>query len=173
MKPLLICLTLAFISVSCSSNNPPLAVASNFQAAKYQGVWHEVARLPNRFEKGIIAAKATYGLQRDGSLSVQNNGLKSNGKQTSITGKATPVSSAKLKVRFDRFPANLFAGDYWVLKVNEAHTMAMVGSPSRKYLWLLAKDPTVTAANFTDWLTEAKSNSFATDTIIENPERIK
>ncbi len=31
-------------------------------------------------------------------------------------------------------------GDYWVLKIDDAYTVALVGTPDYKCLWLLARD---------------------------------
>lgn len=158
--------------VSCSNNPAPPGVASNFDAHKYQGEWHEIARLPNFFEKGLVAAKATYLLQTDGSLSVHNQGLRANGDATAIKGVATPVAPAKLKVRFASFPASLFAGDYWILWVNEEHTHALVGAPNRSYFWLLSKDPKASAKDFTAPLEQAKTNGFPIEKLIYNPQRL-
>jgi apolipoprotein D and lipocalin family protein len=162
----------AFGLVSCARNPAPLQVATNFDANKYQGEWHEIARLPNFFEKELVAAKATYRLQTDGSLSVHNQGLRANGDTTEIKGAATPVAPARLKVRFEPFPASLFAGDYWVLSVNDAHTHALVGAPNRKFFWLLSKDPGASVKDFTTSLRQAKTNGFAIERLIQNPQRI-
>ncbi len=79
---------------------------------------HEIGRLPNTSKKDSSAAKANYGLNPDGTISVRNDGLKETGETTSMKGTAKPDDSGepgRLLVRFDRFPANLFAGDYWIM----------------------------------------------------------
>ncbi len=164
----LLCALLA----SCSSSHPPLATVKNFQLDRYDGEWHEVARLPNRFENGLVAAKATYGVGLDGPVSVVNQGLKADGETTNIAGTATIVSDGKLKVRFNPFPANLFAGDYWVLWINRSYTKAIVGTPSRKFLWLLSKDPRMTASDFMEPLQLMKAQGFPIENLIENTKRL-
>ena len=82
----------------------------DFWQPVYAGEWHEIARLPNTFERGLVAARATYSINPDGSLKVVNEGLKENGKITSIEGSArftNPQEPGRLKVRFNRFPASL------------------------------------------------------------------
>lgn len=160
------------VLASCSSSQPPLKTVQNLELDRYDGEWHEVARLPNRFEKGIVAAKATYGVGLQGPLSVRNQGLKANGELTSISGSATVVGEGKLKVRFDPFPANLFPGDYWILWINQSYTKAVVGSPNRKFLWLLSKDPAILASDFAEPLELIKAQGFAIDQLIENPKRL-
>ncbi len=167
---LLSLLSLSLLS-SCSSSQPALETVKNFRAASYAGQWHEIARLPNRFEKDLIAAKATYRSNENGSLSVLNQGLKADGERTQISGKARIVGEGKLKVRFSRFPANLFAGDYWILWINESYTKAIVGTPSRKFLWLLSKSPSTKTSDFSPALTQIKEQGFQIERLIDNPKR--
>ncbi|MFT6861874.1 MAG: apolipoprotein D and lipocalin family protein [Akkermansiaceae bacterium] len=159
--------------VSCSQSHPPLETVRDLDLNRYDGEWHEVARLPNRFEQGLVAAKATYGVGLDGPLSIRNEGLKANGQMSTITGSANVVGKGKLKVRFDPFPANLFAGDYWVLWINTSYTNAIVGSPDRKLLWLLSKDPQMLTEDFTEPLELMKAQGFAIEELIENPQRLE
>lgn len=174
MKRLLIAAIAPLIAAlaSCSSSQAPLTTVRNLELDRYDGEWHEVARLPNRFEKDIVAAKATYGVGLEGPVSVRNKGLKANGELTSISGSATVVGEGKLKVRFDPFPVNLFPGDYWILWIDKPYTKAIVGSPNRKFLWLLSKDPTVLASDFTEPLELIKAQGFEIDKLIENPKRL-
>jgi len=86
--------------VSCSQSPPPLETVQDLDLNRYDGEWHEIARLPNRFEQGLVAAKATYGVGLNGPLSIRNEGLKANGQMSTITGSANVVGKGKLKVRF-------------------------------------------------------------------------
>ncbi|MFK7910139.1 MAG: lipocalin family protein [Akkermansiaceae bacterium] len=180
MKQLAAILTLLFFLASCSSKqgaNNSLPTVKNFSAEKYAGKWHEIARLPNFFERGVVAATATYGVLPDGKISVYNQGLKESGKRTSIMGAATPVGKtpngeAKLEVRFTKFPASLFAGDYWVLDLNDAHTRAIVGSPNLKFLWLLSKDAKSTPADFSKGVKRMEFHGFEMSELISNPKRL-
>ena len=108
---------------------------------RYMGTWYEIARFPNPFE-GDCAGETTahYALRGDGRVEVVNSCVTSKGKRQIIRGVAKvadPVSKAKLKVQF-HWP---FAGDYWVLLLNSFYEYAVVGEPSRKYLWILSRTP--------------------------------
>jgi lipocalin len=165
---------MALLLASCGTKIEQPTV-TRLDPAKYSGKWHEIGRLPNRFEKDVVAATATYTAQPDGSLTVLNNGLKSTGERTSILGKATrpdPKQPGKLKVRFHSFPANLFAGDYWVLALSQDYTRALVGSPSQDYLWFLSKREGSQKENFEDFLKTAKGLGYETESVIWNPKRL-
>lgn len=176
-KRLLPCLTLlAFTTflTSCSSTiEQPIII--KLDPAKYAGEWHEIGRLPNRFEKDVVAAKATYGVREIAGLSVKNEGLKVNGEKTQIQGAVTqpdPKQPGKLEVRFQNFPANLFKGDYWILALSQDYTRAMVGSPNQKYLWLLSKRKNSQKENFADFIKTAEKLGYNSAKIYWNPKRL-
>ncbi len=158
---------------SCRTTTPP-PVVSSFEPRRFAGEWHEIARLPNRFERDLVAAKAIYTARPNNSLHVRNEGLKENGERTSIEGTATLTGQiGKLEVKFNPFPANLFAGDYWILRVNNSYTRAVVGSPDKDYLWFLSKNPTDQKADIQADVNFAKSLGFNVAELYYNPSRIK
>ncbi len=110
---------------------------------RYLGKWYELARHENRFQKGMDAVTAEYGLLGDGKLSVVNRGMRNwpDGEMQEAQARAVIVdeaSNAKLKVAFF---GPLYTGDYWVLDHGEDYDWAIVGEPSGRYLWVLARDP--------------------------------
>lgn len=119
-----------------SSSNRPLNVAKHIDLQRYLGLWHEIARYPHRFEDGCRKVTAEYSLNGDGSISVLNQCVKDDGTKSSARGRAKvvdPISNAKLKVSFF-WP---FYGKYWILKIDPDYQYAIVGEPSRQYLWIL------------------------------------
>jgi apolipoprotein D and lipocalin family protein len=79
-------------------------------------------------------------LRGDGKIDVVNSCRKPSGGTKSVHGAAKivdPVSNAKLKVTFF-WP---FSGDYWVVALGKNYEYAVVGEPSRRYLWVLSRTP--------------------------------
>ena len=123
---------------------PPLAVVPAVDLARYAGKWYEIAKYPNRFQRGCVGATAEYALSDDGTrVDVVNRCRDADsGKERSVRGKARvvdPATNAKLSVTFF-WP---FSGDYWILAVGEEYEYAVVGTPDRKYLWFLARTETI------------------------------
>jgi apolipoprotein D and lipocalin family protein len=121
----------------------------------YAGLWYEVARFENRFEKDCEGVTAKYGLKSDGGISVLNTCVKK-GKITDIKGRAKVVEgsqNAKLKVSF----FGPFYGDYWILDRANDYSWAIVGEPSGKYLWLLSREAKPTEATRDDLKARAKA----------------
>jgi apolipoprotein D and lipocalin family protein len=53
-------------------------------------------------------------------------------------------SRAKLKVSLVSFLGlRPFWGDYWIIGLDENYRWAVVGSPDRRYGWILARTPTL------------------------------
>jgi lipocalin/uncharacterized protein YbjT (DUF2867 family)/ligand-binding SRPBCC domain-containing protein len=114
---------------------------------RYLGDWFEIARLPNRFQRECVGdVRATYVRRSDGLLDVVNRCRTAEG-ETEARGVARIVDErafAKLKVRFA--PAWLswlpmVWGDYWIIGLAPDYSWAVVGDPSRNFLWILARTP--------------------------------
>lgn len=117
----------------------PPETARRVDLARYMGTWYEIARYPNSFQTGCSQSTATYSLQEDGRVRVVNRCLGKTGKEEAHgTAKVVDrTTNAKLKVTFF-WP---FYGDYWILDLGENYDYAVVGTPDRKYLWILSRTP--------------------------------
>jgi apolipoprotein D and lipocalin family protein len=122
----------------------PLPVAQ-IEQSRYLGLWHEQARLPNRFEQGCVRATARYGMRDNGRISVLNTCTEADGGTRDVNGQARTVGApgeGKLQVSF----FGPFWADYWVLQRADDYAWSIVGEPSGRYLWLLTRAETLTPA---------------------------
>jgi apolipoprotein D and lipocalin family protein len=122
----------------------PLRTVAHVELTRYVGVWYEIASYPQRFQKGCTATAAVYALRDDGMIQVINrcNRDSLDGRETIARGRARVVdheSNAKLEVSFF-WP---FWGDYWIIDLDPEYRYAVVGHPSRKYLWILSRTRTM------------------------------
>lgn len=141
---------LGILSCSAVQPAPELPVVSRVDLERYAGAWYEIASYPNRFQKGCVATKATYTLMPNGKVRVLNQCRRGSmdAEWDSANGKAWVVdstTSAKLKVSFF-WP---FRGDYWILELGKEYEYSIVGAPSREYLWILSRTPTMDEALYT------------------------
>jgi apolipoprotein D and lipocalin family protein len=135
---------------------------------RYQGTWHEIARFPNRFQKKCVGdVTATYSLRNDGKLDVLNRCRVGDGSYISArgiartTGKNQPNSM--LKVRFAPGFLSFLPvvwGDYHVLILASDYSYAAVGSPDRRYLWILARNPAMAASTYREIVEEVRAKGF-------------
>jgi apolipoprotein D and lipocalin family protein len=125
-----------------AADRPPLDVVESVDLQRYLGKWYEVASYPAWFQKGCTGSTAEYTLLEDGRIRVVNRCFKNSldGPLKESKGKAEVVdqqTNAKLKVWFF-WP---FKGDYWIIDLALDYSWAVVGTPSRKYLWVLSRTP--------------------------------
>ena len=92
-----------------------------------------------------------------------------NGKVKRAKGKAKVVdksSGAKLKVTFF-WP---FYGDYWIIDLGEDYDYAVVGTPNRKYLWILSRTPRMDDKLYSQLIESVKSKGFNVDNLIKTSQ---
>ena len=134
----LVCSLFPFFSCTASdgANNTPVAIHN---LDKYMGTWYEVARFEHSFERGRTNTMTVYTKMMDGTIMVENSGVK-NGKQKISTAVAkTTATPGLLRVSF-LWP---FYSDYRVLLLAEDYSYALVGGSSAKYLWILSRKPEI------------------------------
>jgi apolipoprotein D and lipocalin family protein len=166
---------------SCSSTSRHVhapATAEAVDLSRYAGRWYEIARLPMRFQKANEAAIAEYGTNADGTISVHNIAIRPDGSQRGIRGYAkvlNPPENTKLGVRFKTWFGPLIPvpkeGNYWILHVDEHYQEAIVGTQNRKYLWLLARTPTIPEASYASLVARADQLGFDTSRLLRDPHR--
>lgn len=156
----------------------PLPTQDWVEPARYVGRWYEIARLPNSFQDqcaGDVAA--TYSLRDDGRFTVVNECRTKEGgvdRAEGVARRADPKGPAsRLKVRFA--PAWLSFlpwvwGDYWILELDREYRFALVGEPSRKYLWILARDPVMDPAAYDELVARAARHGFDTSRLLRTPQ---
>ena len=166
-------LALASCSTTSHSVNPP-ATVNTVDIKQYTGRWHEIARLPMPFQNADEAAIAEYGVNLDGTLSVHNIAIRPDGSQHDIRGYAkvlNPPENTKLAVRFNTWFGPLIPvpkeGNYWILHVDAGYQEAIVGTPDRKYLWLLSRKVTIPEARYAALVTKAKDMGFDVSRLIK------
>lgn len=60
-------------SIGCASNKmPPLKTVKKVELDRYLGLWYEIARIDQTFQKGCVASTAEYSLKDDGRIKVLN-----------------------------------------------------------------------------------------------------
>jgi apolipoprotein D and lipocalin family protein len=164
-KNLLFLIAMLMMSSAQSQKSP--SVVSTVDLNRYKGLWYEIARLPNFFERKLKCTSATYTLREDGRITVLNKGnyLSDPKKSTSSKGVAWIPDKkypAKLKVQFF-WP---FTGDYWIMDLDKEYRYVLVGDPSAKYLWILAREKKMDEQTYQMLLKKAIDNGYDVKSII-------
>lgn len=155
-----------------ASNYAPLDVVDKVDVNRYLGKWYEIALLPNSFQKGCNCTTAEYSLIDEETIRVVNTCRKDSvtGEIDQANGKAFIVdgtNNAKLRVQFF-WP---FRGDYWIIDLDkENYQYAVVGTPSRKYLWILSRTPKMDDELFNSLVEKCGTKGFDVSKLIRTDQ---
>jgi apolipoprotein D and lipocalin family protein len=144
-----------------AADKPPVQTVPDVDLKRYAGVWHEIARYPNWFQKKCASdVTATYTLRPDGKITVLNQCRTADGNIKKATGTAKLADkdgpNSKLKVTFF-WP---FYGDYWIIALDPEYRWVLVGAPGRDYLWVLSRTPQLSDDVYAQILEKAKAQGF-------------
>ena len=152
---------IAIFCLSCSGSELELKTARNLNLDAFMGTWHEVARLPLKFENNCVATSFMFIRSAADTIRVESfcwykhiNGPMRKG-----------VSSGYIKDMM--YPGELmvhFMGPisypYNVFYIEPGYQYAMLGSPDRKYLWILSRTLSPSRTDIARLIHLAKEHGF-------------
>ncbi len=166
----LVLAALAGAATGCDENEP-LEVSPQVDYDRFAGRWYEIARLPRPTQKDCYGTTSFYERDGEGALRITNecalgkfDGPYSGMKTSATVPNASEPAKLSLKV-------GLYKGDYWVLEVGEKYDYAVIGHPSREYLWVLSRTPQLEPSALQSILERAKAKKFDVDRLEYTPQR--
>lgn len=121
------------------ANKSRFLLAENPNPEKYLGLWYEIARKPFEYEDPNSSnTTASYSMNYDGSLCVENSTIV-NGKRKTSIGKAVPKNGnwSHLRVSF-------FIGawaDYRIILLDKNYRYSVVSNEDDSVIWILSRTP--------------------------------
>ncbi len=155
-------LAVVFLSgCATSESTEHISAVKGFQLERYLGTWYEIARLPHSFERDMHQVRAEYSLAGDGTIKVVNRGVR-NGQAKAAQAVAKfkdRPDTGELRVSFFR----PFYGDYRIIRLADDYSSAIVTSSSKKYLWILARQQSLSPGLLEEYLRQIREWGFAVD----------
>lgn len=159
-------LACSLVTVGCSSIPDGTEAVTGFDLQRYLGKWFEIARLDHSFERGLDCVTAHYSIREDGGVRVINQGVNlAHGEVKSAEGRAYFIGATdvgQLKVSF----FGPFFGGYNVLALDDNYQWSLVAGPNRRYLWILARTPTLDEETYLALVTLAANMAFPVEELI-------
>ena len=165
-----------FARLSTAKPTTTVQSAPRVDLPLFAGHWFEIARLPPGAESRCVAdVTATYALAADG-LRIRHCCRLADGTIEAIDGAAHPVEGGNgAKLRISMAPP-LLRGlpwawhDWWILRVDEGYTSALIGTPDRRHLWFLSRAPTLGVARMQAHLDHARQQGYDTSRLLHTPQ---
>jgi apolipoprotein D and lipocalin family protein len=163
------------MSLGCASARgqaPNGEVVDHVDIERYLGTWHEIATFPIRAQRGCVGTTATYGLRKDGDISVYNRCYDGSfdGRVKDIEGKAwvaDKTTNARLKVQFF-WP---FRSSYWIVDLHDDYQWAVVSGPGKNNLWILSRTPCMDQTTFDTLYTRLADRGYDMSRLRPTPQR--
>ena len=174
-KPGVLALSILCLLSACAGldQRDRLPTVPSVDLARYAGTWYEIARLPMWFQRRCVDSMATYTPRADGAINVYNECLTDAGSVEQAEGVATvvdPATNARLMVRFDNWFARLAGpsreGNYWILALDPEYRTSMVGTPDRRFLWILSRSHQLDEVTYQRLVEQAKQLGFPVSDLI-------
>jgi lipocalin len=140
---------------------PPVVIADLPQNQTYLGKWYEQGSVKMFFSLGLVNTTATYSLNSDGSVKVENSGnyFGPNGPSSNITGSAVPVTDSnntRLNVGFFFGQPNASnPGNYWILDFDPDYAWAIVGDSNGTAGYILTREQQISAEKYDELVARA------------------
>lgn len=160
----LLLLIAGIFALSCSGGKIDRHTAEITTPDSLLGKWHELARFDHRFERGLTDVEATYSLLPDGTIRVENSGYDAQkGERRTAIGHAKFTNDpGRLRVSFFW----KFYSDYNILERGPEGKWMLIGSYSPRYLWILARTPTLPESEFNHILELARLRGYDTSKLL-------
>jgi len=163
---LLPALTVGLLNLASCVSIPEGATAVPFNKSRYLGKWYEIARFDFKFERNLNNVTATYSLNADGSIRVENRGFDTVKKEwKEAIGKAKFVKDdgvARLKVSF----FGPFYSGYNVIALDPDYQYALIAGNNLDYLWILSRTTSIPDDVKSAYLEQARRIGYDTSKLI-------
>lgn len=150
---------------------PPLVPVSFVDLQRYSGRWWQVALMPNSFQSNQahnVTATYTASPHEANTLLVLNEAYDVHNHRTWIRGRAQ-IDPVAAQTDTTRQPGRLvvffepnetqplvwpFGAPYWIIELGSQpdYGHAVVSDPTRRFLWVLSRTPTIDEATLQDIL---------------------
>ena len=158
---------------SCSSTPPYMKTVDYVDLDKFMTDWYVIAGRLTIFEKGAHNAVESYSYSKENkqvNISFTMNQDSFDGKKKSIPQKAWIVdkkTNAFWKIR----PFWPLAFDYIVIDLAKDYSWTVVGVPSQKWVWIMAKDWKMDEEKLSHIIDRLSKKGYSTKDIIRVPQK--
>jgi len=160
------------LMTACSASLPPIKTVESVDLQRFMGDWYVIANIPTFVEKGAHNAVESYRLEEDGTIATRFTF-----RQDSFDGpekEYTPrgfirdeESNAEWGMQFV-WPIK---SDYRISWLNSDYTQVVVARNKRDYVWIMARMPQISSADYQALVTHIESLGYDPSLLVKVPQR--
>ena len=158
-------------SLAACSKTIPLQTVEYVDLERFMGDWYVIANIPTAIEKGAHNAIESYHLDDDGSIAttftVHDESFEGELKTYRPRGFVQDESNALWGMQFV-WPIK---ADYRIIYLDDDYSITVIGRNKRDYVWVMAREPEVSAQKYAEILTMLESVGYSLDEIELVPQK--
>lgn len=116
---------------------------------KFSGLWYEMARTYNSYQKECVASSVEYKLQEDNTYNVYNRCFEKviGGELIEYSGKAKPANGDSMS-KIDMTYYYIFTQEYRVIHLEKDYSAAVVADKEMDKVWVMSRTPKLQKKTF-------------------------
>ena len=165
-------LALLLVLSGCAAKGPEMDTVDYVDIERFMGDWYVIANIPTFLEKGAHNAVENYALNDDGTIATtftfRADGF--DGEEKEYTPKGFVIddgTNAKWGMRFI-WPIK---ADYRIVYLDDDYSQTIIGRQKRDFVWIMARTPTISDADYDRLIEYAASIGYDTSKIERVPQR--
>ena len=160
------------ITAGCAATKAPLQTVPHVDLPRYMGDWYVIANIPNLAENNCFDSVESYALRADGNIDNWFTCRKKSfeapmKRRTTAVAKVVASSNAEWRVRFFK----VISVKYLILDLDPNYQWVVVGHPSRKYGWIMARTKTLPDTIYQDMLRRLAEQGYDVNQFVKVPQR--
>jgi apolipoprotein D and lipocalin family protein len=169
--PLLSLVCTVFCMAGCSTGRPPLKTVSHVDLPRYMGDWRVIANIPYFAEKDCVESIESYALRPDGKIAnwfrFRKKTFDAPQQRVDFVARVVDTrSNAEWRVQF----APLISAGYYIIDLDPGYRWTVVGHPSRRYGWIMARGRTMPAATYQAILSRLEKQGYKPSDFVKVPQ---
>ena len=155
----ILCIALIATAVSgCAAKGPDMKTVDHVDLERFMGAWYVIANIPTFLEKDAYNAVESYSLNDDGTIATDFTFRKGgfDGKLKEYDPKGFVLDKESNALWGMRFVWPIKA-DYRIVYLNDDYTQTIIGRQARDYVWVMARTPTISDADYDKLVTLVES----------------
>ncbi len=160
-------------NIGCAAvAGPPIRTVAHVDLARFMGDWYVIANIPTWIEKGAHNAVESYRLDSDGTVATTFTFRSGSfeGEQKRYTPRGFVLDRESNAVWGMQFVWP-FEGDFRIVDLDADYTRTVIGREKRDYVWIMARTPTISEAEYDRILRMLAAEGYDVSRIERVPQR--
>jgi len=157
-----------------TTQRDPITTVEHVDLERFMGDWYVIANIPTAIEKGAHNAVESYRLDDDGTIDTtftfRKDGFDGEEKTYNPRGFVREGSGNAVWGMQFIWPIK---ADYRIVWLDEGYTQTVIGRNQRDYVWIMARAPSIPAADYREIVDFLGREGYDTSKIQKVPQRWK